>query len=174
MSSPLDELRERTRRAEAGGGDERRERQHRPNEQRAHIGQEQRQAEDQREGGQHRAGDPELPEGQPHERVNAQPRFPVAVRRRVRARGGRGVRGTRAIWGRETDVGRYALPYDTLRVVATQAYVGRRKDQYRTEFILALKILNRPQRTLDGGQPFLGGRRLLFLRLNLLFGGGPP
>ena len=46
-----------------------------------------------------------------------------------------------AIWGRETDYGRYALPYDTLRVVATQAYVGRRKDQFRTEFILALKIL---------------------------------
>ena len=46
-----------------------------------------------------------------------------------------------AIWGRETDYGRYALPYDTLRVVATQAYVGRRKDQYRGEFILALKIL---------------------------------
>ena len=47
-----------------------------------------------------------------------------------------------AIWGRETDYGRYKLPYDTLRVVATQAYVGRRKDQYRTEFILALKILS--------------------------------
>jgi len=46
-----------------------------------------------------------------------------------------------AIWGRETDYGRYTLPYDTLRVVATQAYVGRRKDQYRTEFILALKII---------------------------------
>src|SRR4030088_1386494 len=46
-----------------------------------------------------------------------------------------------AIWGRETDFGRYRLPYDTVRVVATQAYVGRRKDQYRTEFILALKIL---------------------------------
>lgn len=46
-----------------------------------------------------------------------------------------------AIWGRETDYGRYALPYDTLRVVATQAWVGRRKDQYRGEFILALKIL---------------------------------
>ena len=46
-----------------------------------------------------------------------------------------------AIWGRETDFGRYTLPYDTLRVVATQAYVGRRKDQYRNEFILALKIL---------------------------------
>ena len=46
-----------------------------------------------------------------------------------------------AIWGRETDYGRYRLPYDTLRVVATQAYVGRRKDQYRGEFILALKLL---------------------------------
>jgi len=46
-----------------------------------------------------------------------------------------------AIWGRETDYGRYSLPYDTLRVVATQAYVGRRKDQYRGEFILALKLL---------------------------------
>jgi lytic murein transglycosylase len=46
-----------------------------------------------------------------------------------------------AIWGRETDYGRYTLPYDALRVMATQAYVGRRKDQYRGEFILALKIL---------------------------------
>jgi lytic murein transglycosylase len=46
-----------------------------------------------------------------------------------------------AIWGRETDFGRYRLPYDLVRVLATQAYVGRRKDQYRTEFILALKIL---------------------------------
>src|SRR6478672_2547388 len=43
-----------------------------------------------------------------------------------------------AIWGRETDYGRYTLPYDELRV-ATQAYVGRRKDQYRSEFILALQ-----------------------------------
>jgi lytic murein transglycosylase len=54
-----------------------------------------------------------------------------------------GVPGTivLAIWGRETDYGRYTLPYDGLRVLATQAYVGRRKDQYRTEFILALKLL---------------------------------
>src|SRR5712675_2751608 len=47
-----------------------------------------------------------------------------------------------AIWGRETDYGRYTLPYDGLRVMATQAYVGRRKDTYRNEFILALKILS--------------------------------
>jgi lytic murein transglycosylase len=47
-----------------------------------------------------------------------------------------------AIWGRETDFGRYTLPYDGLRVLATQAYVGRRKDTYRTEFILALKLIS--------------------------------
>jgi lytic murein transglycosylase len=46
-----------------------------------------------------------------------------------------------AIWGRETDYGRYTLPYDGLRVLGTQAYVGRRKDQYRNEFILALKMI---------------------------------
>ena len=48
-----------------------------------------------------------------------------------------------AIWGRETDYGRYALPYDAMRVLATQAYVGRRKDQYRTEFIDGLVLLQR-------------------------------
>jgi lytic murein transglycosylase len=46
-----------------------------------------------------------------------------------------------AIWGRETDYGRYTLPNDAVRALATQAYVGRRKDQYRNEFVLALKIL---------------------------------
>ncbi len=46
-----------------------------------------------------------------------------------------------AIWGRETDFGRYTLPYDGIRVLATQAYVGRRKDKYRDEFILALKMI---------------------------------
>jgi len=47
-----------------------------------------------------------------------------------------------AIWGRETDYGRYTLPHNAIRVLATQAYVGRRKDQFRSEFILALKILD--------------------------------
>ena len=46
-----------------------------------------------------------------------------------------------AIWGRETDYGRHRLPYDGLRVLATQAYVGRRKEQYRVEFIAALKLI---------------------------------
>jgi len=46
-----------------------------------------------------------------------------------------------AIWGRETDYGRYKEPFDAVRVLATQAWVGRRKDSYRNEFILALKML---------------------------------
>jgi lytic murein transglycosylase len=53
-----------------------------------------------------------------------------------------------AIWGRETDYGRYTLPYNAVRVLATQAYVGRRKEQFRTEFILALKILDEGHVTL--------------------------
>jgi lytic murein transglycosylase len=47
-----------------------------------------------------------------------------------------------AIWGRETDYGRYTDPYDLIRVLATQAYVGRRKEKYHDEFILGLKMLS--------------------------------
>ena len=46
-----------------------------------------------------------------------------------------------AIWGRESDYGRSPEPYDAVRVLATQAWVGRRKDSYRNEFIMALKML---------------------------------
>lgn len=46
-----------------------------------------------------------------------------------------------AIWGRETDFGRYKLPHNALQVLATQGYVGRRKDQFRVEFIDALRMI---------------------------------
>jgi lytic murein transglycosylase len=46
-----------------------------------------------------------------------------------------------AIWGRESDYGRSPEPFDAVRVLATQAWVGRRKDTYRNEFIMALKML---------------------------------
>ena len=46
-----------------------------------------------------------------------------------------------AIWARETDYGSYKLPHDGIRVLATQAYVGRRKAMYQTEFVQALKML---------------------------------
>jgi lytic murein transglycosylase len=46
-----------------------------------------------------------------------------------------------AIWGRETAYGGHKLPHSAVRVLATQAYVGRRKEQFRQEFLVALKIL---------------------------------
>lgn len=46
-----------------------------------------------------------------------------------------------AIWGRETDFGRYKLPHNAIRVLATQAYYGRRKAQFQNELLLAMKLL---------------------------------
>jgi lytic murein transglycosylase len=46
-----------------------------------------------------------------------------------------------AVWARETSYGGYKLPHNAIRVLATQAYLGRRKDQFRQEFLQALKIL---------------------------------
>jgi lytic murein transglycosylase len=46
-----------------------------------------------------------------------------------------------AIWGRETAYGTYKLPHDAIRVLATQAYVGRRKDKFRNDLLYALKML---------------------------------
>ena len=46
-----------------------------------------------------------------------------------------------AIWGRETAFGTYKLPHDAIRVLATQAYFGRRKDVFRIELLAALKLL---------------------------------
>lgn len=46
-----------------------------------------------------------------------------------------------AIWARETDYGGYTLPLDAIRTLATQGYVGKRKDFFRNEFLHALKML---------------------------------
>ena len=50
-----------------------------------------------------------------------------------------------AIWGRETDFGNYKLPHSAIQVLATQAYMGKRKDMFRQEFLLALKMLEEGQ-----------------------------
>jgi lytic murein transglycosylase len=46
-----------------------------------------------------------------------------------------------AIWGRETSYGTDRLPHDPVRVLATQAYTGRRRERFREEFVLALKLI---------------------------------
>lgn len=55
-----------------------------------------------------------------------------------------------AIWARETSYGGAKLNHDALRVLATQAYVGRRKDEFRAEFLAALKILDEGHVTRAG------------------------
>ncbi len=46
-----------------------------------------------------------------------------------------------AIWGRETGFGQAALPYDAVRAIATQAFMGKRPDEFRGELIAILKLL---------------------------------
>jgi lytic murein transglycosylase len=46
-----------------------------------------------------------------------------------------------AIWGRETGFGRASLPYDAVSAIATQAFMGRRQEEFRPQLIGALKIL---------------------------------
>ncbi len=62
-----------------------------------------------------------------------------------------------AIWGRETDFGRYQLPKNAVRVLATQAFVGKRKDFFRNEFLLALKMLQQGHVTLADMRSSWGG-----------------
>jgi lytic murein transglycosylase len=46
-----------------------------------------------------------------------------------------------AIFGRETDYGRAKDKLGAIRVLATQAYLGKRKEKFREEFLLALKMV---------------------------------
>ena len=53
-----------------------------------------------------------------------------------------------AIWARETGYGAAKMPHSAIRALATQAYLGRRKEQFREEFLLALKMLQEGHVTL--------------------------
>jgi lytic murein transglycosylase len=54
-----------------------------------------------------------------------------------------------AIWGRETAFGSHRSNYYVIRALATQAYLGRRKDMFRSELLYALKMLQDGVRTRD-------------------------
>ncbi len=47
-----------------------------------------------------------------------------------------------AIFGRESDYGHARDSRNAIRVLATQAYLGKRKDKFRDEFLAALKIVD--------------------------------
>jgi len=46
-----------------------------------------------------------------------------------------------AIWGRESDFSPRNSGQNAIQVLATQAYVGKRKDMFRQEFLLGLKMI---------------------------------
>src|SRR5258708_6964898 len=46
-----------------------------------------------------------------------------------------------AVWGRETDYGAERQRHNVIRSLATQAYLGRRKDMFRDELLIALKLV---------------------------------
>jgi lytic murein transglycosylase len=46
-----------------------------------------------------------------------------------------------AIWGRESDFSTRTYGQNAFQVLATQAYTGKRKDMFRQEFLLALKMV---------------------------------
>ena len=46
-----------------------------------------------------------------------------------------------AIWGRETAFGKHKSRHDAIRVLATQAFTGRRKELFRDELLHALKLI---------------------------------
>ena len=46
-----------------------------------------------------------------------------------------------ALWGRETAFGTYNLPYNALKVLATEAYAGKRKELFQRHFIDAIRMV---------------------------------
>ena len=54
-----------------------------------------------------------------------------------------------AIWGRETAFGAHRSPHYAIQALATQAWLGRRKDMFRNELVYALKMLEDGVRTRD-------------------------
>jgi lytic murein transglycosylase len=54
-----------------------------------------------------------------------------------------------AIWGRESAFGSHRSPHYAIQALATQAWLGRRRDLFRTELIYALKMLEDGVRTRE-------------------------
>ena len=46
-----------------------------------------------------------------------------------------------SIWGHETAYGRARLPFSAVRTLATQAFMGRRREKFREELLIAIGIL---------------------------------
>jgi lytic murein transglycosylase len=85
-----------------------------------------------------------------------------------------------AIYGRETDYGRAPDSRSAIQVLATQAYLGQRKDKFREEFLYALKIVDEGKIKLNDMKSSWAGAMGLtqflpsdYLKYAVHFGGGP-
>ncbi|MBN9672811.1 lytic murein transglycosylase [Roseibium aggregatum] len=65
----------------------------------------------------------------------------AATLSRIEAKYGVPKRIVLAIWARESGYGGAKIPYDAIRVLATQAFMGQRPDFFKGELIAGLKIL---------------------------------
>jgi lytic murein transglycosylase len=86
-----------------------------------------------------------------------------------------------AIYGRETDYGRAHDTLSAVRVLATQAYLGKRKEKFREEFLYALKMLDEGKvRLADMKSSWAGAMGLTqflpsdYLKYAVHFGGPGP
>ncbi len=76
---------------------------------------------------------------------------------RIEARYGVPKRIVLAIWARESGYGGAKIPYDAVRVIATQAFMGQRPDFFKSELIAALKILQNGDVSRRGMKSSWGG-----------------
>ena len=83
-----------------------------------------------------------------------------------------------AIWGKESAFGEVAIPKSAIRVLATQGFMGARKETFRPELIAALQIVERgdisPERMRSSWAGALGQPQFLpsvFLRYAVDFDG---
>ncbi|MGV7216486.1 lytic murein transglycosylase [Bradyrhizobium sp. UFLA05-112] len=61
-----------------------------------------------------------------------------------------------AIWGRETDYGTEVQRHPVFQALVTQAYLGRRKDLFRTELLIALDLVQQGTISLDAKGSYTG------------------
>ncbi len=81
----------------------------------------------------------------------------AAVLSRIEAKYGVPSRIILAIWARESGYGGAKIPYDAIRVLATQAFMGQRPDFFKGELIAGLKILQNGDVSRQGMKSSWGG-----------------
>ncbi|MGY8680483.1 lytic murein transglycosylase [Bradyrhizobium sp. UFLA05-153] len=61
-----------------------------------------------------------------------------------------------AIWGRETDYGTEVQRHPVFQALVTQAYLGRRKDLFRSELLIALDLVQQGTISMDAKGSYTG------------------